>query len=173
MGERKTTRLPKQSGLPGTRGRVLAIDPGYDRLGIAVMEKDALIFSECFVPPKGTLPARLASVYQRVNTLIQHYAPESMATETLFFTKNQKTAMAVAEARGVILLAAENSGISLFEYSPQAVKIAVTGNGSATKDGVAKMVEKILKLPSKKRLDDEYDAIALAIAHLASVSRFA
>jgi crossover junction endodeoxyribonuclease RuvC len=152
---------------------VLAIDPGYDRLGIAVMEKDTLVFSECFVPPKGPLPARLASVYQRVTTLIQDHAPESMAVETLFFTKNQKTAMAVAEARGVILLAAENSGIPVFEYSPQAVKIAVTGSGSATKEGVAKMVERILKLLPKKRLDDEYDAIALAMAHQASGIRLA
>jgi crossover junction endodeoxyribonuclease RuvC len=149
----------------GTPPRVLAIDPGYDRLGAAVMEGDALLFSECYTPPKGALFERLAAVHRRVAGLIKEYAPEALAIETLFFTKNQKTAIAVAEARGVIILAGAQAGVSLYEYSPQDVKIAVTGSGSASKEGVIKMVSKILALPPGKRHDDEYDAIALAIAH--------
>lgn len=146
---------------------VLAIDPGYDRVGIAIMKKNELIFSECYSPPKGALSERLSAVYAQVLKTAKTYRPGALALETLFFTKNQKTAIAVAEARGAIMLAAAHAGIPLFEYSPQAVKIAVTGSGNADKAAVIKMVERILRLPPKKRLDDEYDAIALAVAHLA------
>lgn len=151
--------------------RVLAIDPGYDRVGIAVLDTNALVHSECFIPPKGLLEARLSAVYRHITGLIREHKPGALALETLFFSKNQKTAIAVAEARGVIMLAAAESDTALFEYSPQAVKLAVTGSGNASKEGVIKMVSKILVLPPKKRLDDEYDAIALAIAHR-SRSRF-
>lgn len=91
-----------------------------------------------------------------------------MALETLFFTKNQKTAMKVAEARGVIQLAGAEHGLAITEYSPQAVKIAVTGSGNAAKDAVIRMVDRLIPLSKTKRLDDEYDAIALGIAHTAS-----
>lgn len=148
---------------------VIAVDPGYDRVGIAIMEGSALLHSECFIPPKGTFPKRLGSVFQRVTAVIQKYRPDALAIETLFFTKNQKTALHVAEARGVIILSGTEAGISVFEYSPQEVKIAVTGSGSAGKDAVIKMVEKLVPLPKKKRHDDEYDAIALAIAHQSTV----
>lgn len=152
--------------------RVIAIDPGYDRVGIAVMEKNELLHSECFIPPKGDLEIRLRDVYRRITAVIHEYSPGSLALETLFFSKNQKTAIAVAEARGVIMLAAAENDLHLSEYSPQAVKIAVTGSGNAGKDGVIKMVEKLLTMPKKKRYDDEYDAIALALAHQASVKFF-
>lgn len=143
----------------------IAIDPGYDRVGIAVFEGTALLHSECFTPAKGELPDRLLAVHNRVRLLIQEFGPTSLAIETLFFNKNQKTAIAVAEARGAIIVAARAEGVSVAEYSPQAVKIAVTGSGNASKDGVVRMVEKLLVLPKKKRLDDEYDAIALGICH--------
>lgn len=146
--------------------RVLAIDPGYDRVGIAVMEKKELIFSECFVPPEGGFEERLRDVYRHIAGLIQEHEPGAVALETLFFSKNQKTAIKVAEARGVIMLAAAEAGIPLFEYSPQAVKLAVTGSGNADKNGVMKMVPRLIALPPGKRRDDEYDAIALAIAYL-------
>ncbi len=152
--------------------RVIAIDPGYDRAGIAVMDRDMLLHSECFIPPKGVLEARLRGVYHRINTLIQKYRPNALALETLYFSKNQKTAIAVAEARGIIMLAAAEADILLFEYSPQEVKIAVTGSGNAAKEGVVKMVERLIALPVKKRLDDEYDAIALALAHQAQTRLF-
>lgn len=148
--------------------RSLAIDPGYDRVGIAVFEGQSLLYSECFVPPKGEFPERLASLFARVEEVIKEYSPASLALETLFFTKNQKTAMRVAEARGAIQLAAARAGLAIIEYSPQAVKIAVTGSGNAEKGGVMRMVERLVKLPAQKRFDDEYDAIALGIAHTAS-----
>ena len=150
--------------------RSLAIDPGYDRLGVAVFEGKELIYSECFVPPKGELVERLLAVSNKVEEIVKKYKPTSLAIETLFFNKNQKTAIAVAEARGVIMVAAMRHGLAIHEYSPQSVKIAVTGSGNANKDGVIRMVHRLIKLdPSTplgaRRLDDEYDAIALGIAH--------
>jgi crossover junction endodeoxyribonuclease RuvC len=143
----------------------MAVDPGYDRLGIAVFEGTTLIHSECFTPPKGEVAERLSAVFTRVTDLIKKYKPVSLAIEGLFFNKNQKTAIHVAEARGAITVAAMQLGVSVHEYSPQAVKIAVTGSGNAAKEGVIRMVDRLLKLPERKRLDDEYDAIALGIAH--------
>jgi crossover junction endodeoxyribonuclease RuvC len=151
-----------------TRPSVLAIDPGYDRIGIAVFAGDILVHSECFVPPSKDFSRRLMEVYQRVTTMIHTYKPGAVAIETLFMTKNQKTAIKVAEARGVAILAAAEAGTPLFGYSPQAVKIAVTGSGNADKKSVTKMVDLMLKLPPKKRFDDEYDAIALGLAHQAA-----
>lgn len=146
----------------------LAVDPGYDRLGLAVFKGKTLLHSECYTPPEGEFSERLRNIYERVATLIKEYSPSSLALETLFFTKNQKTAMKVAEARGVILLAGGLHGIEIVEYSPQAVKIAVTGSGNADKTSVMRMVERLVILPPQKRHDDEYDAIALGIAHTAT-----
>ena len=151
-----------------TKPTVIAVDPGYDRVGIAVMEGTALIFSECFIPPKGAVPIRLGAVFQHLGKIIKKYKPSALAIETLFFTKNQKTAIHVAEARGVITLAGVEAGITVFEYSPQEVKIAVTGSGNADKKGVIRMVNMLIPMGNMKRHDDEYDAIALAIAHQSS-----
>lgn len=147
----------------------ISIDPGYDRIGIAVFEGKTLVHSECFTPKKDSFPKILAEIYAHLTALIKKHKPETLAIETLFFTKNQKTAMKVAEARGVIQLAAANEGLTMTEYSPQAVKIAVTGSGNAAKDAVIRMVERLIVLPKQKRHDDEYDAIALGIAHTATI----
>ena len=149
--------------------RVIAVDPGYDRLGIAVLQGYELLYSECFSPPPGVLAERLKAIFNHLKKVIVEYKPEALAIETLFFTKNQKTAIQVAEARGVIELAGAEAGIPVYEYSPQEVKIAVTGSGNATKEGVTKMVIKLVSLSAGKRHDDEYDAIALGIAHQASI----
>ena len=151
------------------QNRIIAVDPGYDRIGIAVFQGSELLHSECFVPPKGEFAERLLSLSTRVTAVIKKFKPESLALETLFFSKNQKTAIKVAEARGVIQLAGISAGVPIVEYSPQAVKIAVTGSGNAEKSAVMRMIEKLVKLPKKKRVDDEYDAIALGIAHTASL----
>ena len=148
---------------------VLAIDPGYDRVGIAVMRGEKLTMSECLVPTTKEFSERLKQIYQRITTVIHEHRPDAIAIETIFMTRNQKTAIKVAEARGVAILAAANAGLPLFEYSPQDVKIAVTGQGNADKKAVIKMVGLILKLPARKRFDDEYDAIALGLAHQAAV----
>lgn len=149
------------------KNRTIAVDPGYDRVGIAVFDADMLVFSECFVPAKGEFGTRLLAIATHLRALIREHGPESLAIETLFFSTNQKTAIKVAEARGAIILIAAEAGIEVIEYSPQAVKIAVTGSGNARKEAVVRMVERLVVLPKKRRLDDEYDAIALGIAHQA------
>lgn len=152
--------------------RSVAIDPGYDRVGIAVFEGTKLLTSECFIPAKGSVQERLFAVFTKIHSIIQEYKPETLAIESLFFNKNQKTAIHVAEARGAITVAAQASGVVIYEYSPQSVKIAVTGSGNAPKEAVMRMVERLVPLSKAKRLDDEYDAIALGIAHTSSVGRY-
>ncbi len=151
--------------------RILAIDPGYDRLGIAVVEGNpshpTLIMSECVRPEKGMRADRLATVANAVTAAIKKYVPDVLAIETLFFSTNKKTALGVAEARGAILAAAGIASLPVIECSPQQVKIAVTGHGGADKAAIANMVPRLLILPKKKRLDDEMDAIAVGITALA------
>ncbi|MBU6388849.1 crossover junction endodeoxyribonuclease RuvC [Patescibacteria group bacterium] len=152
--------------------RILAIDPGYDRLGIAVVEGDpsrpTLLMSACISPEKGAREDRLAEVANAVTAAIEAYAPDALAIETLFFGVNKKTALGVAEARGAVLAAAGRTRLRVIECSPQQVKLAVTGHGGAAKSSVAAMVPRLLTLPTKKRLDDELDAIAIGITALAS-----
>lgn len=155
--------------------RVLAIDPGFDRMGIAVIEGDpskpTLVWSDCVTPTKGTVEERLAAVQQAVTEAIEKYTPDVFALEGLFFSTNVKTALGVAEARGAVLAAAGAAGCRVVECSPQEVKLAVTGYGAADKKAVANMIPHLLTLPPKKRLDDELDAIAVGIAALAKSPR--
>jgi crossover junction endodeoxyribonuclease RuvC len=152
--------------------RVLAVDPGYDRLGLAVLEgnpsRPTYLWSVCVTPAKGAREMRLAHVYKAVASAISAHAPDLLALETLFFSTNVKTALGVAEARGAVLAAAGAARTPVAEHSPQAVKLAVTGDGRADKAAMARMIPKVIELPPKKRLDDELDAIALAIAALAA-----
>lgn len=152
--------------------RVLAIDPGYDRLGIAVIEgnpsRPTLIMSDCVLPAKGAREKRLAHVSSAVTDAIREYAPTALAIETLFFSANKKTAIGVAESRGAILAAAGLALLPIIECSPQQVKLAVTGHGGSDKEAVAAMIPRLLVLPKKKRLDDELDAIAIGITALAA-----
>ena len=152
--------------------RILAIDPGFDRMGIAVLEGDpsrpTYIWSDCVTPPKGEPSARLAVVQQAVESAIAAYVPDALAIESLFFSVNKKSALGVAEARGAVLAAAGKAGLPVREYSPQQVKLAVTGYGAADKNAVMGMVPRLIALPERRRLDDELDAIALGIAALAA-----
>lgn len=152
--------------------RILAIDPGYDRLGIAVVEGDSsrptLLWSDCVRPEKGPVEERLACVSRAVAGAIETYAPDALGIETLFFSRNKTSALGVAEARGAVLAAAGVASLPIIECSPQQVKLAVTGYGAADKKAVAGMVPRLLSLPEKKRLDDEIDAIAVGIAALAA-----
>ena len=151
--------------------RILAIDPGYDRLGIAVLEGDPsrpkFIMSECVEPAKGAREERLTEVSDAVASAIRTYAPDALAIEKLFFSVNKKTALGVAEARGAVLAEAGKVGLLVIECSPQEVKLAVTGHGGARKADIAGMVPRLIALPEKKRLDDELDAIAIGITALA------
>lgn len=152
--------------------RVLAIDPGYDRLGIAIVEgnpsRPSLIMSGCVLPERGARENRLAQVSNAITLAIEKYVPDALAIETLFFNVNKKTALGVAEARGAVLAAAGIMSLPVIECSPQQIKLAVTGYGSATKTAVAHMIPRLLVLPKKKRLDDELDAIAIGITALAT-----
>ena len=151
--------------------RILAIDPGYDRLGIAVVEGNAsrpvLVWSDCVEPEKGSGSERLSHVSRAVTEAIVKYTPDAVAIETLFFSINKKTAFGVAEARGAILAAAGIASLPVMEYSPQQVKSAVTGHGGADKKAMARMIPMLIALPKKKRLDDELDAIGIGITALA------
>ncbi len=152
--------------------RVLGIDPGYDRLGLAVVEGDpsrpTVVWSSCVTPDKGPMEERLATVKEAVSSAIRDYSPDIVALETLFFSANKKSAMQVAEARGAVLAAVGEAGAALREYSPGTVKVAVTGDGRADKAAIARMIPHLVTLAPRKRLDDELDAIAVAICGLAS-----
>ena len=152
---------------------ILGIDPGYDRLGLAIIErqirvKDRVIFSECFeTSNKDVIYARLHQVGQEVERVLEKYNPTEVALETLFITKNQKTAMRVAEARGILIYEATKRNIPVFEYSPMQIKLAITGDGASDKTRINKMIGLLIKMEEKKSLDDEIDAIAVALTHLA------
>ncbi len=153
--------------------KIISIDPGYERLGIAVLEKEqrqkeALVFSECF-KTSAKLPhhERLTLIGDRIREVIKKYKPEALATEKLFFSGNQKTALLVAEARGVILYAGSSSGLPVSEYTPNEVKIAITGYGRSEKKQMIDMVRKLIKVDSKTNSDDEFDAIAIGLTHFA------
>lgn len=153
--------------------RVIGIDPGYDRLGVAILEGDAhsqtLVFSTCITTDKkASLPKRLHEIGVELEKICTLYAPDRLAIETLFFNKNVKTALNVAEARGIILFVAQKASASVCEYSPQAIKIAVTGHGASSKLQVESMVKRLVSNIPPTALDDEYDAIAAAITCLVS-----
>lgn len=156
--------------------RVLALDPGYERLGMAVLEKETgkkeqLIFSECFQTPKSApFTERLYAVGDEIKNIIEKYSPQAVAIESLFFTNNQKTAMHVAEIRGVIMYEAMKNKLQFTEYTPNQIKNAVTGDGRADKKQIFSMVTKLVKIDKKIEFDDEYDAIAIGITFLACTS---
>lgn len=149
--------------------KILSIDPGYDRVGVAVIEKtpkgkEFLVYSGCITTSaKFPLRERIFAVGSEISLLIKKYKPESMALEKLYFTTNQKTAMGVSEARGVIIYEASRAGIPIFEYTPMQIKVAVAGHGHAGKEDVRKMVHKLIDVPQGMRLDDEIDAIAVGL----------
>ena len=152
--------------------KILGIDPGYDRLGIAIIEKDGskntLLHSECCTTDaKSPFYNRLVILQNRVLEILDEWRPDALAIETLFITKNQKTGMRVAEARGVIIVSAAKKGIPVFEYSPPEIKAAITSDGRSDKEQMMKMIPLLIKMEPIKRFDDEFDAIAAALTHAA------
>ncbi len=151
--------------------RVLAIDPGFERIGIALLDKahkPVLVHSECF-KTKSTLPfpERLLLLGTKIKNLIKEFSPDVMAVEKLYFEKNKKTALGVAEARGVIVYEGVRATLPLYNYTPLEVKVAVTGYGKATKSQVISMVPKLVVTQKSITSDDEMDAIAIGITCLA------
>tara|TARA_B100000745_G_C20016392_1_gene345460 strand:+ start:89 stop:559 length:471 start_codon:yes stop_codon:yes gene_type:complete len=152
--------------------KVLAVDPGYDRLGIAVIEKqngsEILLYSSCIETPKEqTLADRLHTIGVQFSKLLTKHKPDVVGIETLFFNKNVKTAIGVAQARGMILYLAKEAGADIMEFGPQEIKIAVTGYGKSDKNAVVDMVKRLVQNVPENALDDEYDAIAVGVTALA------
>ena len=151
---------------------VLGVDPGFGRCGFAVLVKegarDRVIHSTC-VETDGALsfPERLVEVVTMCDSLNSTFAPQSLAMERLFFNVNQKTAMQVAEARGAIIYAAARAGLAVHEYTPGQVKSATAGWGKSDKQSVERMVGLLTGVSTKDMLDDEVDAIAVGLTHLA------
>ncbi|HEY9583806.1 MAG TPA: crossover junction endodeoxyribonuclease RuvC [Candidatus Paceibacterota bacterium] len=154
--------------------KILGIDPGYDRMGIAVIENGKLLHSECSVTSsKEDFYTRLKKIGQKINNIINKFNPDIVAIESLFVTKNQKTAMRVAEARGVISYEASLKNIPIHEYSPPQIKVAVTGHGRSDKTQIIKMIPLLIKIDNKEAQDDEYDAIAVALTCSAHIGNSA
>lgn len=154
--------------------RLIALDPGYERLGLAVIEKnprekEILLYSDCFKTNK-TLPhnERLGLVAAELERVIAEYAPKALCLETLFFTVNQKTAMKVAEVRGVILATAAKYGLRVYEYGPGQIKVAVTGYGKSDKNQIIAMIPRLITVTKHIEHDDEYDAIAVGLTCFAT-----
>lgn len=147
---------------------VLGIDPGTAALGYGIVERiggslRAVDFGCLTTSPDAPLPDRLATIHAHVAELIETHHPDLVAVERLFFSRNAQTAFAVGQARGVVLLAAAQAGVTVREATPNEVKLGVTGYGSADKGQVARMVTVILRLPEVPTPDDTSDALATAI----------
>jgi len=153
--------------------KIISIDPGFERIGIAIVEKtsqkkDILVYSECFkTSAKIPFYERLKNIGVKVESIIKQYKPEALAIEKLYLTTNQKTVMGVAEARGVILYTAAKNNLTIYEYTPPQIKVAVTGYGKADKNMVMSMVPKLIDMDENINSDDEIDAIAVGLTCLA------
>ena len=150
--------------------RVLGIDPGYAIVGWGVVEYvgnrfTPVDFGAVTTQAGQPFEQRLEQVYRGVTQVLQTYKPEALSIEQLFYQHNQTTVIGVAEARGVILLAAAQAGVPIFEDTPMQVKQAVTGYGKAVKKQVQEMTKVFLHLKSVPKPDDTADALAMAIAH--------
>lgn len=150
----------------------LGIDPGTATTGYGFvrLESDgglaAVAFGVITTPKESSASARLEMLYDQLRALLKKHKPETAAVEKLFFSRNVTTAIAVGQARGVALLALQQAGLEIFEYTPNEVKQAVAGYGSADKRQVQEMVRTLLLLDSIPKPDDAADALAIAITHL-------
>ncbi|HEV1997125.1 MAG TPA: crossover junction endodeoxyribonuclease RuvC [Candidatus Dormibacteraeota bacterium] len=151
---------------------VLGIDPGLATIGVALVDsvgaRKTLLNVGVVTTPAGMPgPKRLASIHRDLLQLLGQMHPEAAAVEQLFFSSNSTTAMQVAEARGVILLAMEECGVPVWEYTPMQVKVSLTGYGKASKAQMTRMVRALVSVPEKLP-DDAFDAVAIALCHLQS-----
>ena len=153
---------------------VLGIDPGYAIVGWGLVEYKnnsfrPLRYGAVTTDANMKFNSRLNIIYDDISEIIKAFKPDAVAIERLYFTTNQKTAIMVAESRGVILLSAQQNGLSIFEYTPLQVKTAVTGYGKAKKPQVMEMTRRLLQLPCVPKPDDTADALAIAITHCQTV----
>ena len=150
--------------------RIIGIDPGYAIVGYGVIDyignKFKIVeYGAITTESNQNMNERFKSIHDDLNTIIERTKPEFLAIEELFFNSNQKTAINVAQARGVLLLSALNHGISVHEYTPLQVKQAVVGYGRAEKKQVQLLVKSILGLEKVPKPDDTADALAIAVCH--------
>lgn len=156
--------------------RILGIDPGYAIVGFSVLDYEnnkfkVVEYGQVNSKAGIAMPTRLKMIYDDITFIIEKYKPDVMAIEELFFANNAKTAINVAQARGALVLAGENFGCEVCEYTPLQVKQAVTGYGRADKNQVQQMVKLILKLDEIPKPDDVADAVAIAICAGNSVDK--
>jgi crossover junction endodeoxyribonuclease RuvC len=159
--------------------RILGIDPGTAIVGFGLIEGNArpdrmAALVECGVvrmKSGDSLPRRLSVIYAGIGELLARYRPDAVAVEGIFYGPNVRTTVVLGHARGVILLAAEEAGVPVWEYAPRLVKKTVVGTGGALKPQVGYMVAKLLQLRSPPRPADAADAVAVALTHLLSPSR--
>lgn len=149
---------------------IVGIDPGYAIVGFGVIEYKnnrykTLEYGVITTPSKTPLPSRLLKVYEDTTALLDKWKPDAVSVEEIFFTTNAKTAVAVSEARGAIIVASEKLRIPVYEYTPLQVKSAVVGYGKAEKLQVQEMTRVLLNLKSIPKPDDAADALAVAICH--------
>lgn len=150
--------------------RILGIDPGYAIVGFGVLDYDGVKFTPieygAVLTEAGTpFPARLRAIHEDIEFIFDKFRPDSMAIERLYFTSNQKTAIDVAQARGVTVLSAAKREVPVYEYTPLQVKQAVVGYGKAEKRQVMEMTQRLLGLAQIPKPDDAADALAIAICH--------
>lgn len=150
--------------------RILGIDPGTAIVGWGVLEIEGsritpIAYGHITTSPAHTLSERIAEISENLREIATRYTPDEASVEKIFFFKNQKTVIAVSQARGAILLTLETLGITLFEYTPLQVKQSLTGYGRAEKKQMQIMVKSILKLADIPKPDDVADALALALCH--------
>lgn len=154
--------------------KIIGIDPGTGITGFGVIEWDkqkpylldaGVIRTKAHTPQ----PERLSIIFNGMKELIGHHKPDALAIEKLFFNTNITTAMTVSEARGIVLLVAEQAGVSVFEYTPPQIKMAVSGYGKADKQQVQEMVKTLLSLKQIPKPDDAADGLAVALTHAFSI----
>ncbi len=150
--------------------RILGIDPGYATVGFGILDYQGMRFSTVeygaiLTEAHTDFSDRLCVIYEDMTYLLEHYKPQCISVEKLFFNTNKTTGIMVAEARGVILLVAGQHQTPVYEYTPLQVKSAVVGYGKAEKAQVMDMTRRILRLDEVPKPDDAADALALAICH--------
>ena len=155
--------------------RILGIDPGVATIGFGLLdaEKNQYTLLRCGVittPAHTSLASRLEQIYHDLNELLEAFKPDAVSIEELFFNTNITTGIAVAHGRGVILLACQQAGVQIHEYTPLQVKQAVAGYGRADKKQVMEMVRRICNLKAAPKPDDAADAVALALCHARSAT---
>jgi len=162
--------INKTNKTSSTSITILGIDPGTATTGFGIIEKRGpevfYIDHGCILTSsKLPFPERLEKIFDELGEIIKNHKPSHIAVEELFFSTNSKTAIAVGQARGVVLLSAKKNNLSFFEYTPLEVKMALTGYGRAEKSQIQQMVKAICSLPEIPKPDDAADALAVALCH--------